>query len=47
MENDVADYIGADVILPKSAMKPALPEKSVLGSGLNYSAVGNSQNERR
>ena len=30
MENDVADYIGADVILPKSAMKPALPEKSVL-----------------
>ena len=30
MENDVADYIGADIILPKSAMKPALPEKSVL-----------------
>src|ERR1035438_9530566 len=30
MENDVADHIGADVILPKSAMKPAMPEKSVL-----------------
>ena len=30
MENDVADYVGADIILPKSAMKPALPEKSVL-----------------
>src|SRR5262249_13832771 len=30
MENDVADHIGADMILPKSAMKPALPEKSVL-----------------
>ncbi len=30
MENDVADHIGADIILPKSAMKPALPEKSVL-----------------
>src|SRR5215469_13688534 len=30
MENDVADQIGADIILPKSAMKPALPEKSVL-----------------
>src|SRR5215468_7545128 len=30
MENDCADHIGADIILPKSAMKPALPEKSVL-----------------
>ena len=30
MENDVADHIGADMILPKSAMKPALPEKSML-----------------
>jgi len=30
MENDVADHMGADIILPKSAMKPALPEKSVL-----------------
>jgi len=30
MEDDVADHIGADIILPKSAMKPALPEKSVL-----------------
>lgn len=30
MENDVADHIGADIILPKSAMKPALPEKSAL-----------------
>jgi hypothetical protein len=30
MENDVADHIGADIILPKSAMKPALPERSVL-----------------
>jgi hypothetical protein len=30
MENDVADHIGADIILPKSAMKPALPEKSVI-----------------
>jgi hypothetical protein len=30
MENDAADHIGADIILPQSAMKPALPEKSVL-----------------
>ncbi len=30
MENDVADHIGADIILPKSSMKPALPEKSAL-----------------
>ncbi|MFN7995364.1 MAG: hypothetical protein U0Q18_17275 [Bryobacteraceae bacterium] len=30
MENDVADHIGADMILPKSAMKPSLPEKSML-----------------
>ena len=30
MENDVADHIGADIILPKSSMKPALPEKSTL-----------------
>ena len=30
MENDVADHIGADMILPKSALKPALPEKSIL-----------------
>ena len=28
MENDVADHISADIILPKSSMKPALPEKS-------------------
>ena len=27
MENDVAEQIGADIILPKSSMKPALPEK--------------------
>ena len=30
MENDVAEQIGADIILPKSSMKPALPEKSAL-----------------
>ena len=29
MENDAADHVGADIILPKSCMKPALPEKSV------------------
>ncbi|MCZ2076137.1 MAG: hypothetical protein LC130_14190 [Bryobacterales bacterium] len=30
MEDDVAGHIGADIILPRSAMKPALPERSVL-----------------
>jgi len=28
VENDVADHVAADIILPKSSMKPALPEKS-------------------
>ncbi len=28
VENDVADHVSADIILPKSSMKPALPEKS-------------------
>ena len=28
MEDDAADHISADIILPKSSMKPALPEKS-------------------
>jgi hypothetical protein len=30
MENDVADHIGVDIILPQSSMKPALPKKSAL-----------------
>src|ERR1019366_3433972 len=30
MENDAAEQIGADIILPKSSMKPALPEKSAI-----------------
>src|SRR6516162_1752329 len=30
MENDVADHIGVDIILPKSSMKPALPKQSLL-----------------
>ena len=30
MENDCADQIGADIILPKSSMKPALPKQSLL-----------------
>jgi len=30
MEDDVADHLGADIVLPKSCMKPALPEKSML-----------------
>ncbi|MBC8166645.1 MAG: hypothetical protein H7Y20_12325 [Bryobacteraceae bacterium] len=30
MENDVAEQIGAEIILPQSSMKPALPEKSAL-----------------
>src|SRR5260370_38206549 len=30
MENEVAEQVGADIILPKSSMKPALPEKSAL-----------------
>jgi hypothetical protein len=30
MEDDVADHIGADIVLPKSAMKPPLPDKPVL-----------------
>jgi hypothetical protein len=30
LEDDVADHLGADIILPKSCMKPALPEKSAL-----------------
>ena len=34
MENDVADALGADIILPKSSMKPALPEKSSSGEAL-------------
>lgn len=28
VENDAADHLSADIILPKSSMKPALPEKS-------------------
>ena len=30
MEDDVAGHLGADIVLPKSCMKPALPEKSTL-----------------
>ena len=30
MENDVADQIGVDIILPKSSMKPALQKQSLL-----------------
>src|SRR5215468_7165801 len=30
MENDCADHIGVDIILPKSSMKPALAEKSLI-----------------
>ena len=34
MENDVAEALGADIILPKSSMKPALPEKSASSEAL-------------
>ncbi len=30
MEDDVAGHSGADIVLPKSCMKPALPERSTL-----------------
>jgi hypothetical protein len=30
VEDDVAGQLGADIVLPKSCMKPALPEKSAL-----------------
>jgi hypothetical protein len=30
MEDDVAGHLGANLVLPKSCMKPALPEKSTL-----------------